>query len=331
MDNELIKKLVEAYGPSGFEDGMRALIRPEVEPYVDEIRVDALGNLIALKKGTGEGLKVMVAAHMDEIGVMVTHITEDGFARFTNIGGVFPPTLMGNRVQFANGTIGVIYSERLESRETVHPLDKHYIDVGANSRDDCPVTVGDAAGFTRSFVAQGDLLSAKSMDDRIGCAVAIEALQRLESTPHDVYFVFSAQEEVGTRGAQAAANGIEPDVGIALDVTMAGDTPEGPHLAVELGKGPAIKVKDRGMIAHGGLVRLMKRRAQEANIPCQMEVLEGGSTDARSMQIAGPGSAAGAISIPCRYVHSQSETVNGSDVEDSARLLVALLSTSIEL
>ncbi len=331
MDNELIKKLVEAYGPSGFEDGMRELIRPEVEPYVDEIRVDALGNLIALKKGSEEGLRVMVAAHMDEIGVMVTHITEEGFLRFTNIGGVFPPTLMGNRVQFANGTIGVIYSERLESREKVHPLDKHYIDVGASSRDDCPVSVGDAAGFKRSFIAQGNFLSAKSMDDRIGCAVAIEALRRLESTPHDVYFVFSTQEEVGTRGAQAAANAIEPDVGLALDVTLTGDTPEGPHMAVELGKGPAIKVKDRGMIAHGGLVRLMKQRAQEADIPYQMEVLEAGSTDARSIQIAGPGSAAGTLSIPCRYVHSQSETVNAADVENSARLLVAILSGPIEL
>ena len=331
MNNELIKKLVEAYGPSGFEDGMRALIRPEIEPYVDEINVDALGNLIALKKGSGDGLKVMIAAHMDEIGLMVTHITEDGFLRFTNIGGVHRHTLRGNRVEFANGTIGVVYSERLESRDSVHPLDKHYIDVGANSRDDCPVNVGDAAAFTRPFIAQGNFLSAKSMDDRIGCAVTIEALQRLEKTPHDVYFVFSVQEEVGTRGAQAAANAIEPDVGIAVDVTMTGDTPEGPHMAVELGKGPAIKVKDRGMIAHGGLVQLMKQRAQEADIPYQMEVLEGGSTDARSMQIAGPGSAAGTISIPCRYVHSQSETVNATDVENSARLLVAILSSPIEL
>lgn len=331
MNNELIKRLVEAYGPSGFEDGMRALIRPEVEPHVDDVRVDALGNLIALKKGTGEGLKVMVAAHMDEIGVMVTHITEDGFLRFTNIGGVFPHTLMGSRVQFADGTVGIISSERLESREHVHPLDKHYIDVGASSREESPVSVGDAAGFTRSFIAQGDFLSAKSMDDRIGCAVAIEALQRLESTPHDVYFVFSTQEEVGTRGAQAAANAIEPDVGIALDVTTTGDTPEGAHMAVELGKGPAIKVKDRGMIAHGGLVRLMKRRAEEGDIPYQMEVLEAGTTDARSIQIAGPGSAAGTISIPCRYVHSQSETVNADDVENGARLLVAILSGPIEL
>lgn len=331
MNNELIKKLVEAYGPSGFEEKMRELIRPEVEPYADEIEVDVMGNLIARKKGDGSGLKVMVAAHMDEIGVMVTHITEKGFLRFTSIGGVFPLTLRGNRVQFEDGTVGIVHGEKFNGSGKVQGLDKHYIDVGATSRDDCPISVGDAAGFTRGFLAQGERLLAKSMDDRIGCAIMIEAMQRLESTPHDLYFVFSVQEEVGTRGAQAAANGIEPDVGLAIDVTMTGDTPEGATMAVELGKGPAIKVKDSGMIAHSGLVRLMRRRAEEAEIPYQLEVLDGGSTDARSMQIAGPGSAAGTLSIPTRYVHSQSESVNANDVENSTRLLVEILSQPIEL
>jgi endoglucanase len=329
--NDLIKKLVEAYGPSGFEDQIRALIRDDVEPLVDDVSVDPLGNLIAYKKGSGGGKKVMVAAHMDEIGVMVTHITEKGFARFTNIGGVRRQTLMGNRVQFADGTVGVIYSEKLDDRTKVHPLDRHYIDVGATSRESCPVQVGDAAGFSRTFIAQGDFLSAKSMDDRIGCVVAIETLRRLQTTPHELYVVFSTQEEVGTRGAMAAANAIEPDVGIAVDVTTTGDTPEAGTMAVELGAGPAIKLKDSGMIAHGGLVRVMKQRAEEAEIPYQLEVLEGGSTDARSIQIAGPGSAAGTLSIPCRYVHSQSESVNARDVENSVRLLVAILSNPIEL
>jgi len=331
MNNELIQKLVEAYGPSGFEEQIRELIRPEVEPYADDVRVDPMGNLIVHKKGDGSGLKVMVAAHMDEIGVMVSHITKEGFLRFTNIGGVYPHTLMGNRVQFANGTVGLIYSERLEAREKVHSLEKHYIDVGASSREDVPVEVGDAAGFRRTFLAQGAMLSAKSMDDRIGCAVAIETLQRLERTPHDVYFVFSVQEEVGTRGAQAAANALEADVGIALDVTRTGDTPEAQPMSVSLGEGPAIKVKDSGMIAHTGLVRAMKKRAEAEGIPYQLEVLERGTTDARSIQIAGAGAAAGTISIPCRYVHSQSETVHAEDVENSVRLLVALLAEPLEI
>jgi endoglucanase len=331
--NHLIRKLVEAYGPSGFEDQVRDLIRPEVEPYADEIRTDALGNLIVRKRPAGSRanpLKVMIAAHMDEIGVMASHVTDKGFLRFTNIGGVRPHTLMGARVRFANGTIGVIYSDRLEESGKIHPLAKHFIDVGATSREDCPVRVGDAANFGRSFEARGHHLTAKSMDDRIGCAVAIEALRRLSATAHDVYFVFTVQEEVGTRGAEAAANGIMPDVGISLDVTLTGDVPEAQPMDVRLGAGPAIKVKDSGMIAHPGLVRLMRGRAEEAGIAHQMEVLVGGSTDARSMQLAGPGSAAGCISIPCRYVHSPSETVDAEDVEGAVRLLVAMLSGEIE-
>ncbi|GAB4270585.1 MAG: M42 family metallopeptidase [Candidatus Promineifilaceae bacterium] len=329
--NELIKKLVEAYGPSGFEDGMRDLIRPEVAPYADEIQVDALGNLIVRKKGDGSGLKVMIAAHMDEIGVMVTHITKEGFLRFTNIGGVLPHNLNGSRVRFANGTIGVVASERMTDRSKVFGLDKHYIDVGATSPEDCPVQVGDAAGFVRPFLAQGKRLTAKSMDDRIGCVVAIEALKRIKETPNDLYFVFSVQEEVGVRGAQTAAQAIDPDVGIALDVTLTGDVPSARSMAVSLGKGAAIKVKDSGMIAHAGLVRLMRQRAEENNIPYQLEVLDGGTTDARSMQIANGGSAAGCISIPCRYVHSQSETVDADDVQACIELLAAILANPIEL
>jgi tetrahedral aminopeptidase len=329
--NELIKKLVEAFGPSGFEDGMRELIRPEIEAHADEINVDNLGNLIALKKGDGSGLKVMIAAHMDEIGVMVSHITEDGFCRFTNIGGVFPHNLHGSRVQFADGTVGLVSSDRITDRSKIHGLDKHFIDVGASSQEDCPVRVGDPAGFKREFLTQGKRLSAKSMDDRIGCVVGIEALKRLKNTPHDVYFAFTVQEEVGVRGALTAANHIDPDVGIALDVTLTGDVPESSPMAISLGNGAAIKVKDGGMIAHVGLVNLMKQRAEEAKIPYQLEVLLGGSTDARSMQISNGGAAAGCISIPCRYVHSQSETVDADDVEACIQLLVEILSKPIEL
>lgn len=329
--DELIKKLVESFGPSGFEDQIRELIRKEVDGLADEITIDAMGNLIVHKEGEGDGLKVMIAAHMDEIGIMTTHITEKGFLRFTKIGGLRPQALMGGRIQFADGLIGTIYTEKLETWNKLHPLDKHYIDVGGTSREDCPIEVGTTGGFLGPFIAQGTRRIAKSMDDRIGCAVAIEALKQLDQSPHDLYFVFSVQEEVGTRGAQAAANKLQPDVGLAIDVTMAGDTPEAPIMPVELGAGPAIKVKDAGMIAHSGLVRQMRARAEELDIPYQLEVLEGGSTDARSMQIAGPGSAAGCLSIPCRYVHTPSEIVDIQDVENAVRLLVSLISQPIEL
>ncbi|MFN2140394.1 MAG: M42 family metallopeptidase [Candidatus Promineifilaceae bacterium] len=329
--NELLKKLVEAYGPSGFEDQVRSMIHKEIESFADEISVDAMGNLIAVKHGDGSGQKIMVAAHMDEIGIMVSHITKEGFLRFTNLGGVFPPTLLGNRVQFAGGTLGIVYADGKDYAKDALPLEKFYIDVGASGKEDCPVQVGDAASFTRELVVQGDYWISKSMDDRIGCFVTIEALRKLESTPHEIYFVFSVQEEVGTRGAEAAANGIMPDISIAVDITTTGDLPESRPMAVALGEGPAIKVKDRGMIAHTGLVRAMRDCAQANGIPYQLEVLERGSTDARSMQIAGPGSAAGCLSIPCRYAHSQSEVVNAADVKNGIELLTKLLSAAIDL
>ncbi len=328
---QLIKNLVEAYGPSGFEDEVRALIRAEIEPFADEISVDAMGNLIALKKGNGSGKKVMIAAHMDEIGFMVSHISKEGFLRFANIGGVSNLHLSGTRAKFADGTIGVIYGERRTDRSKIGGLDKFYIDVGASSSDDCPVSVGDAGIFWQTFVERGDHLSSKAMDDRVCCAIGVAALQQLEDSAHDVYFVFTVQEEVGVRGATTAANRIMPDIGIALDVTLTGDTPNGAKMAVDLGKGPAIKVKDAGMIAHQGLVRLMRGAAESAEIPHQLEVLLGGSTDARAMQISGPGVIAGCISVPCRYVHSTSETVSLSDVKNSVKLLLEILGNPIDL
>jgi tetrahedral aminopeptidase len=333
--NDLMRTLVEAFGPSGFEDHIRELIRSEIEPFVDEITVDALGNLIARKQppaAVENPVKVMVAAHMDEIGIMVTHITEKGYLRFTNIGGVYPHTLLGNRVLFANGVVGVIGSDRIDDLKVIHPLTKHYIDVGASGYDDVPVRVGDPASFVRELEIQGNRLVAKSMDDRVGCLVAIEALRRLpQEIACDLYVVFSVQEEVGTRGAETAANRILPDISIALDVTRTGDMPESRAMDVRLGDGPAIKVKDSGMIAHPGLVQLMRRRAEEIGIAYQMEVLEAGTTDARPMQIAGPGSVAGCISIPCRYIHTPSEMVDARDIEGAIKLLTSLLTNPLEI
>lgn len=326
---QLIQTLVEAFGPSGFEQNVRELIRAEIAPFVDQVSVDALGNLIAVQRGSGGGRKVLIAAHMDEIGFMVTHITEQGFLRFTSLGGLMPLHLTTARVRFADGRIGVVYAENGTDPNRVPPLDKHYIDVGAADRAGCPVPVGAPGIFWQPFVAQGDRLTAKSMDDRIGCAVAIAALQQTRNTPHDIYWVFTVQEEVGVRGATTAGNQIAPDVALSLDVTPTGDTPKGRELAIELGKGPSIIVKDSGMIAHPGLVRLLYRRAEELGIPYQPQVLVGGATDAYAIQRAGAGSAAGGISIPCRYVHSTSETVSLRDVEQSVALLVGFLQQPI--
>lgn len=332
----LIQTLVEVPGPSGHEAKIRQIVRELVEPIADEVRLDVLGNLI-VRKGqlAGGGMRIMLAGHMDEIGVMVTHVDENGFARFTTLGGVRAQYCPGVRVRFLNGSIGVIGVERQEDNSRMPDIDQMYIDLGLSGRKDSPIRVGDVAAFERPFLDLGDRLVAKSMDDRIGIAVMVESLrqlsQQLSSSPHEVYFVFSVQEEVGVRGAKTAAYGIDPHLGLAVDVTATGDTPKGMKMEVSLGKGPAIKVRDGGLLADPRVVDWMVRTAESARIPYQMEILERGGTDAQAIQLTRAGVPAGCISIPCRYVHSQSEMVDTSDVENAVRLLVTLLTQPIEL
>lgn len=329
---DLIKKFVEAIGPSGFETAVRNMIRAEIESLADDIQIDPLGSLIARKGQKGEGgQRIMLSAHMDEIGVMATHIDENGFVRFTTLGGVRPHTCYGGRVRFVNGVGGMIGGERLDAPDKVHTFEQLYIDVGAANRADCPIKVGDAAGFDRPMLDLGDRIVAKSMDNRISCAVLVEAMRQIESTPNELYFVFSTQEEVGLRGATTAAYAVNPDIGISVDVTGVGDTPRSPKMEVGLGKGPTVKVRDGGMISDPRLVRFMADTAEKARIPYQLEILEGGTTDARAMQITRAGMPASCVSIPTRYIHSPSEMVDYRDVQNSVKLLVELLSHPIQL
>lgn len=331
---KLLQQLTETFGPSGYEANVRAIVQAEVEPLADEMRVDALGNLIVRKHPTNPGKdtkKIMIAAHMDEIGIIVSHVDENGFVRFSSIGGVFGRYILGSRVQFLNGTKGIVGYDRLEKVNEMPAMDKIYIDVGAKSKKDCPVKVGDVAAFDRPFIELGDRLVAKSMDDRVGVLVAIETLRALKSTPHDVYFVFTTQEEVGVRGAATSAHGIDPDVGIAIDVTPSGDTPNAMKMEMALGNGPCIKIQDVSLIADPRIVQWMIRTAEKNKIPYQREVLLIGGTDARAMQITRAGVPVGCISIPVRYVHSPSEMVDYSDVQNSVKLLTALLNTKIDL
>jgi len=328
---ELLQKLTETYGPSGSEERIRDVIAGELTGLVDEQRVDAMGSLIALKRGSGGGLKVMLAAHMDEIGVIVTHVDEKGFLRFQPIGGVYPLTLLGSRAVFANGVVGVFGLEKLDSNQNVPDLEKFYLDVGATSKHDAPVQIGDAASFFRPLVQSGPRWIAKAMDDRSGCAVILEMLRRLKSIPHDLYAVFTVQEEVGLRGARTSTFGVDPDLALAVDVTMTGDTPESRTMAVSLGQGPAIKIKDSGMLAHPAVKDLLIQTAEREGIPYQREILERGTTDATAMQLTRSGIPAGVVSIPCRYVHTNSEMVDSGDMENAARLLAAVLSNPISL
>ncbi len=327
----LVKRLTETYGPSGFEGEARDLIRAEVEALADEVRTDSLGNLFVLKKGKDSSKRVLLAAHMDEIGLMVTHVDKKGFLRFTRVGGVFPLRLSGARVVFANGVVGGIGLEDLEDWSKVPGMDKMFIDVGARDKESCPVKVGDAAAFSCSFAAQQGRWIAKAFDDRIGCAILIEVLKTLKEPVYDTYFVFTAQEEVGLRGARVAAFGLEPDFAIAVDVTDTGDTPEAYPMAVELGKGPAIKVMDSGMVVHQGMKNWLVHLAEAAEIPYQLEVLELGTTDAYAIQTTREGVPSGVISLPTRNVHSGSEMVDEDDVMNSVRLLMEFLSKPVEL
>ena len=329
---QLIQKLTETFSPSGYEAAICAVIHKEIKPLVDEVRLDALGNLIARKGSKSKnGLKIMLAGHMDEIGLMATHIDENGFIRFTGLGGIRLTGLTGSRLRFMDSTPGVIGSDRLTDLTKAPTLEQCFIDVGASGKKDCPAKVGDVCAFERPFLDLGNRMIAKSMDDRIGCAVMIEAMRTLKTSPHELYFVFTTQEEVGLRGATTSAFGVDPDLGLSVDVTGTGDTPKGSKMEVALGKGPAIKVKDGGMLADPRIVNWMIRTAEKAKIPYQREVLEGGTTDARAIQVARAGVPAGCLSVPTRYVHSPSEMVDTGDVQNSVRLLVALLSTPVDL
>ena len=331
---KLLKQLTETFGPSGYEDDVRKLIRSELKPLADEIKVDALGNLIVRKKPTKQtkdSKKVMIAAHMDEIGLIVSHVDDKGFVRFTPIGGVFRRYIPGGRVRFVNGVQGVLGYHDLSNASELPTLDKVYIDVGATSKKDCPVKVGDVAAFERPFTEMGNRLVAKSMDDRAGVLVAIETLRALKSTPHDVYFAFTTQEEVGARGAGTSAYGIDPDIGIAVDVTLSGDVPDSSGMDVALGKGPSIKIKDPYAISDPRIVQWMIHTAEKSKIPYQREVLNIGYTDVRAIQLTRAGVPAGCLSIPVRYVHSPSEMLDYSDLQNAVKLLTALLRSPIEL
>lgn len=325
----LLKKLTETASPSGYESGIREVIRAEVSALSSNIKVDALGSLIVtMGKKTEKGLRVMIAAHMDEIGVIVSHVEKTGLVRFSNLGTLFPQYLPGSRVVFLNGVHGVINHDLPDDLHKIVTQANHFIDVGATSEKDCPVKIGDVGVFDRTFMELGKRVSAKSMDDRVACAVMIEAMKKIHNSPHELVFVFSSQEEVQSKGATTAAYAIEPDLAIALDVTPSLDI-YGIKMQVDLGKGVAIKVRDVGMLSDPRVVRWMEETAKKNKIAYQLEVLDLGTTDARVMQISKAGMPTGALSIPCRYVHSPSEVVDLDDVQGTVDLLSALLTNPI--
>ena len=316
---ELLKELSQFYAPSGREKGFSEFIKTQVADFADEVYTDSLGNLIAHKKGGGK--RIMLSAHMDEIGIVVTYIDENGFLRFSDVGGLYTKYLSGRRVAFENGTEGVIFTEPENDKNA---LMKMYIDIGAKNREDAEkcVKVGDMAVFCGNYTEQNGAIIGKALDDRAGCYALIEALKRIKSD-NDLYFVFSTQEEVGLRGARTAAYGVEPEYALAVDVTDSGDTPKNDKIPVKLGKGAAVKVMDYSVICDREVRETLVSLAEKNGIKYQLEVMTEGGTDAGVIHFSRGGVKTGGISIPTRYIHSPSEMINQDDLDNVIRLITA--------
>ncbi len=331
MNSSLLEKLTQTFGPSGYEKPIRDLILSEIKDDIDEYSIDALGNLICRKGSKKEdGKRIMISAHMDEIGLMVSHVDEKGFVYVCGLGGIYPRNCIATRVNFANGTKGMIFSQGQRNEKTTS-MDKLFVDVGANSRESCPVKVGDTCTFEGSFVDTGARFLSKTLDNRVGCFIAIEALKKVvKESPNEVWFVFSVQEEVGARGAQVAAYTVNPDLGIAIDVTLGNDSPGIPEQAPVLGAGPCIKGKDAAIVGSPYVNNALIKAAERAGVPYQIEVLRVAGTDAETIQVSRNGVPASALSVACRYVHSPSEMVDKKDVEQAIELLAEFCNKAID-
>jgi len=328
---ETQQKLAAAFGPSGQERAVADVISGLVKPYVDELYTDALGNLIAVKKGSG-GSKVMFSAHMDSIGLMVTHIDEKGFLWFSPIGGLALWRVHGSVVRFQNGTRGVVFiNGKADPKEA--KLSDLYIDIGAKDEKEAreKVSAGDAAVFDQpAFLLGSRCLASPYLDDRIACVVLLAAMRDIPKTKNELYFVFSSQEELGLRGAKTAAYGIEPDIGIAVDVTTSGDIPDyKPKMECKLHGGAAIKIMDASVICHPAMVKWLEDTAEREGIPHQREILLAGGTDAGAIHVTKTGVTTGAVSVPTRYIHNPVEICSLDDVEACIRLVRASCAISL--
>ncbi len=324
FNSELMKRLSECISPSGRENNIREIINNEIKDYVDEIEIDALGNLIAHKIGNGK--KIMFASHMDQIGMMVTYIDDKGFLRFSNVGGLDPHILLGQRVIFSDGIEGVISSEKIENYSDLK-LNKLYIDIGVLNKEEAEkkVNIGDICVFKTEYYENNNFIMCKASDDRIGCYLLIEAIKQQVDSNYDIYYVFTVQEEVGLRGAKTSSYHIEPDLAISIDVTSSGDTPKGVKMAVKLGSGTAIKVKDNSLITHPEIKKMLSTIAEKNNIKYQYEILERGGTDSGAIHLNKSGVPSGVISIPTRYIHTGNELINKEDVLESLKLIISII------
>jgi putative aminopeptidase FrvX len=344
----LLQMFSDAHGLSGYEESVAELLRKELEPLVDDVRTDSTGNVIGIRKG--EGPTVMVAAHMDEIGLAVSHIDDEGFLRFVSVGGFYDPIVLGQRVvihghagKMLPGVVGSrpIHLMDAEQRTKVPKLKEMFIDCGASSAANAMemgVEIGSPMTMDRQFVRLGnDFVTGKAFDNRAGLTMLVSALQRLKDMPvkATIQAVGTAQEEVGLKGARTSAFGLEPDVAIATDVTIPGDQPgvTKNECHVTTGKGPSITIMDaagRGVIAPRGIVKWLRESADRESIPYQLLVGDGGNTDATAISITRSGIPCSVISCPTRYIHSPVEVLSLRDLENGAALIASAIQRAHE-
>jgi len=334
INTALLEEILKTPGAPGYESRIRNLVKNQIKELVDEYYTDHIGNLICIKKGSNnpDNKKLMYAAHLDEISFMVTHIDEAGFLKFHPLGGFDPKTLTSMRVlvhgkEDLPGVMGSkpIHIMSPEERNKPPKINDFYIDLGLSKKEvEELVSIGDTITRHQGMIEMGNLLNGKSFDNRVSVYILIEVLRQLTELPYDLYAVFTVQEEVGLRGAGVASHQINPDYGIAIDVTIANDTPgvPGHEKVTELGKGTAVKVYDASTICDYRMVKFLKETAKKYHVRWQSEILTAGGTDTAGIQRMGKnGAIAGAISIPLRYVHQTTETVHPEDIKSTIDLL----------
>ncbi len=329
----LLKKLTEAFGVSGYENAVRDIILNEIKSFCTEIKVDTMGNLCAYKKakcGNGEK-KVLLSAHMDEVGLIVNDITDDGYLKFETVGGIDPSVLISQRVvmEEIKGIIALKAIHLTTADERKKPLEESqlYIDIGAKNKDEAKkyVSKGDYCVFDSKYVEFGDQIKAKALDDRLGCAVMIEVLKKDWNV--DLYCNFTVQEEVGLRGARVASRGINPDYAVVIEGTTCNDLPGvGENMRVtKSGNGPAISILDSASKANDELIGLLSASAEKRDIPYQFKASTAGGNDAGAIYVTDGGIKTASVSVPCRYIHSPVSAMNKNDFENCKRLIEAFL------
>lgn len=328
--SERVQQLTAIWGPSGREQKVATILAEMIAPFVDEITHDRFGNLLAIKRGSGGGRRVLLTAHMDTAGAIALNVSEKGLIYLAPVGGLKAHHAVGQRVVWGSGVVGVLQPEHVEEAKEVD-FKRLFCDIGAASQEEAlaNVALGDMCTLVGDAQVLGDMILAPGLDNRAGCAVLVEVAEHLESD-HEVIFAFTSQGEVAPRGAGVASYGTEPDLALVVDTALSGDVPRAPRVATRLGGGPALKLKDAGYMAHHGLASLVQSVAAEQAIPLQLEISATGS-EAQVVSVAGQGVPTAVIDIPVRYRGSAGEMVNLRDLYGAVDLLLKMLGNSLNL